>query len=201
MDKGDKMQVNNTNSLDFLSINPNSQTNIDKIKESASKVNANELTKGYYMQFMQQTLDYSNGNFNMQIGLTSLSFTNQGSSTSDFTQGLKDLLNQNIDITGYNGKPIGDLSSQEASNLISDNGYFGINNTANRIADFVINGAGGDVEKLRSGLEGVKNGFSQAEALWGQALPDISQQTMGKTLDRLNQAIMELSGNAINVTA
>ncbi|MDY5518776.1 hypothetical protein [Campylobacter lanienae] len=50
-------------------------------------------------------------------------------------------------------------------------------------------------------MEGVKNGFAQAETIWGQALPDISQQTMNKTLDRINQAIMELSGNAINVTA
>ncbi|WP_096022794.1 hypothetical protein [Campylobacter lanienae] len=195
------MQVNSTNSLDFLNINPNSKSNIDKIKESTSNINAKELTSGYYMQFMQQSFDYSNGNFNMQIGLTSLSLNNQNNTANSFTQGLKDLLNQNIGITGYSGKPIGDLTSQEASNLISDNGYFGINNTANRIADFVINGAGGDTQKLRSGLEGVKNGFAQAEAMWGQALPDISQQTMNKTLDRINQALMELSGNAINVTA
>lgn len=195
------MQVNSTNSLDFLNINPNSKSNIDKIKESASNINAKELTSGYYMQFMQQSFDYSNGNFNMQISLTSLSLNNQNNTTNSFTQGLKDLLNQNIGITGYSGKPIGDLTSQEASSLISDNGYFGIDNTANRIADFVINGAGGDAGKLRSGLEGVKNGFAQAEAMWGQALPDISQQTMNKTLDRINQALMELSGNAINVTA
>ena len=195
------MQVNGTNSLDFLNINPNSKSNIDKIKESASNINAKELTSGYYMQFMQQSFDYSNGNFNMQISLTSLSLNNQNNTTNSFTQGLKDLLNQNIGITGYSGKPIGDLTSQEASSLISDNGYFGIDNTANRIADFVINGAGGDAGKLRSGLEGVRNGVAQAETMWGQAVPDISQQTMNKTLDRINQAIMELSGNAINVTA
>lgn len=196
------MQINSTNSLDFLSINPNSQENTQKIKEAASKIDASELTQGYYMQFMQQSFEYSNGNFNMQIGFMNLSFGfNNQDSTDNFTQGLKDLLNQNIDTTGYNGKPIGDLSPQEASDLISDNGYFGIDNTANRIADFVINGAGGDVEKMRSGLEGVKEGFAQAEALWGQALPDISQQTMDKTLDRINQAIMELSGNVVNVTA
>ncbi|MDY5518775.1 hypothetical protein [Campylobacter lanienae] len=59
------MQVNGTNSLDFLNINPNSKSNIDKIKESASNINAKELTSGYYMQFMQQSFDYSNGNFNM----------------------------------------------------------------------------------------------------------------------------------------
>ena len=138
------MQVNGTNSLDFLNINPNSKSNIDKIKESTSNINSKELTSGYYMQFMQQSFDYSNGNFNMQIGLTSLSLNNQNNTANSFTQGLKDLLNQNIGITGYSGKPIGDLTSQEASNLISDNGYFGIDNTANRIADFVINGAGGD---------------------------------------------------------
>lgn len=197
------MQINGTNSLDFLSINPSSQDNIERIKEAASKIDASELTRGYHMQFMQQSFELSNGNFNMQIGFVGLSFefNNQDNSFNNFTQELKDLLNQNIDITGYSGKPIGNLSSQEASELISDSGYFGIDNTANRIADFIINGAGDDVEMMKSGLEGVKEGFAQAEALWGQALPDISQQTMDKTLDRINQAIMELSGNVVNVTA
>ena len=66
------MQINGTNSLDFLSINPNSQDSIERIKEAASKIDASELTRGYHMQFMQQSFELSNGNFNMQISGISL---------------------------------------------------------------------------------------------------------------------------------
>lgn len=193
------MQINSTSSLDFLNISPNSQENIDKIKEAASKIDASELSRSYQMQFMQQSFESVSGNFNSQIGLSAFSLNSDKSIS--FTQELKELLNQNIDITGYSGKSINELSQDEAAELVSENGYFGIENTANRIADFVINGANGDAELLRSGLEGVKQGFAQAQEMWGQALPDISQETMNKTLDRINQAIMELSGNVVNVTA
>ena len=193
------MQINGTSSLDFLNISPNSQENIDKIKEAASKIDASELSRSYQMQFMQQSFESVSGNFNSQIGLNAFSLNSDKSIS--FTQELKELLNQNIDITGYSGKSINELSQDEAAELVSKNGYFGIQNTANRIADFVINGANGDAELLRSGLEGVKQGFAQAEEMWGQALPDISVETMNKTLDRINQAIMELSGNVVNVTA
>ena len=193
------MQINGTSSLDFLNISPNSQENIDKIKEAASKIDASELSRSYQMQFMQQSFESVSGNFNSQIGLNAFSLNSDKSIS--FTQELKELLNQNIDITGYSGKSINELSQYEAAELVSENGYFGIQNTANRIADFVINGANGDAELLRSGLEGVKQGFAQAEDMWGQALPDISVETMNKTLDRINQAIMELSGNVVNVTA
>ena len=193
------MQINGTSSLDFLNISPNSQENIDKIKEAASKIDASELSRSYQMQFMQQSFESASGNFNSQIGLSAFSLNSDKSIS--FTQELKELLNQNIDITGYSGKSINELSQYEAAELVSENGYFGIQNTANRIADFVINGANGDAELLRSGLEGVKQGFAQAEDMWGQALPDISAETMNKTLDRINQAIMELSGNVVNVTA
>lgn len=193
------MQINGTSSLDFLNISPNSQENIDKIKEAASKIDASELSRSYQMQFMQQSFESVSGNFNSQIGLSAFSLNSDKSIS--FTQELKELLNQNIDITGYSGKSINELSQYEAAELVSENGYFGIQNTANRIADFVINGANGDAELLRSGLEGVKQGFAQAEEMWGQALPDISAETMNKTLDRINQAIMELSGNVVNVTA
>ena len=193
------MQINGTSSLDFLNISPNSQENIDKIKEAASKIDASELSRSYQMQFMQQSFESVSGNFNSQISLSAFSLNSDKSIS--FTQELKELLNQNIDITGYSGKSINELSQYEAAELVSENGYFGIQNTANRIADFVINGANGNAELLRSGLEGVKQGFAQAEDMWGQALPDISAETMNKTLDRINQAIMELSGNVVNVTA
>lgn len=88
----------------------------------------------------------------------------------DFQNFLKDI--------GYDGKKIADLSQEEAKELVSEDGFFGIKQTSKRIADFVINGAGGDEKLLRAGLEGIQRGFEEAERIWGGKLPDIAYKTI-----------------------
>ena len=98
-------------------------------------------------------------------------------------------------------KSLNELTSDEANDLISENGFFGIANTAERIASFVLNGAGDDVEKLKAGIEGVAKGFEDAKKIWGGELPEISQKTIEKTLETLDKKIAELGGNFLNVSA
>ena len=74
-------------------------------------------------------------------------------------------------------------------------------NTAKRVADFVINGAGDDLEKLKAGKEGVINGFNQAQKLWGGKLPEISQKTQELLLKMIDERINELGGNVMSLEA
>lgn len=41
---------------------------------------------------------------------------------------------------GYNGKPIAELTQDEAAELVSEDGFFGIAKNGGSIANFVING-------------------------------------------------------------
>ena len=66
-----------------------------------------------------------------------------------FAKEYEDFQNFLQDI-GYNGKPIAELSKEEAAELVSEDGFFGIEKTAQRIADFVINGSGNDGTRLHS---------------------------------------------------
>lgn len=93
---------------------------------------------------------------------------------------------------GYNGKPISSLSKDEAAELVSDDGFFGISKTSERIASFVINGAGGDEAKLRAGRDGMLQGFKEAEEMWGGELPEISQKTMQKAIEMVDKAMYDL---------
>ncbi len=102
---------------------------------------------------------------------------------------------------GYEGKPIAELSQEEAAKLVSEDGIFGIEQTAKRIADFVIEGAGGDEELLRAGREGVLQGYDEAQELWGSELPDISQQTLQKALELIDTAMSELGYNVLDTQA
>lgn len=103
---------------------------------------------------------------------------------------------------GYEGKPIASLSQEEAGELVAEDGFFGIEQTSQRIADFVLNGAGGDEELLRAGREGMLQGFEQAQEAWGsQKLPDISQQTMQKAVEIIDMAMNDMGFSILNKEA
>lgn len=93
---------------------------------------------------------------------------------------------------GYDGKPIAELSKKEAAELVGEDGFFGVKQTSQRIADFVINGAGKDEDRFRAGREGMIQGFKEAEAMWGGKLPEISQQTMTKAIEMVDKAMYDL---------
>jgi len=111
----------------------------------------------------------------------------------DFQSFLKDI--------GYNGKPIAELSKDEAAKLVSEDGIFGVKQTSERIAQFVIAGAGGDEKMLRAGREGMLQGFKDAEKAWGSKLPDISQQTMQKATEMVDKAMSDLGFSIIDKEA
>ncbi|MBU0721433.1 hypothetical protein KJ877_08825 [bacterium] len=114
-----------------------------------------------------------------------------------FAQSYRDFQSFLQDV-GYEGKPIAQLSQDEAAELVSEDGFFGINKTSQRIADFVINGAGGDEDLLRAGREGVLQGFKMAEEIWGGKLPEISQTTMAKTIEMIDMAMNDLGFSILN---
>ena len=102
------------------------------------------------------------------------------------------------DIGYEKGKPISELSQEEAAELVSEDGLFGIKQTAQRISDFVIQGANGDEGLLRAGREGMIEGFKMAEQMWGKELPEISQKTMQESLKTVNLAMSDLGFSIID---
>lgn len=165
----------------------------DSIKE-LSNIGGKAITQAYIMQFQQQSLMTSMGNFNSQGSI--LDVLNSGSS-----QAISMLSQIDFASIGYTGKNPLAMNSDELNALISEDGFFGVANTANRIADFVINGAGDDLEKLQKGFEGMKQGFAEAERMWGGSLPQISQETIDKAIEKVSARIEELGGKAVNINA
>ncbi len=100
----------------------------------------------------------------------------------------------------YNNTPISELSADDANDLISDDGYFGIDKTSQRIIGFVIKGAGNDIDRLRAGREGILRGFTEAEKAWGGKLPDISYSTIEKSLEAIDEKIRELGGSVVDLS-
>ncbi len=92
---------------------------------------------------------------------------------------------------GYEGPSIALLSEEEAAELVSEDGFFGVTQTSERIANFVISGANGDEELLREGRKGILQGLKDAEEVWGGKLPDISYETIDKAVAMVDAVLVE----------
>ena len=66
----------------------------------------------------------------------------------------------------------------QAQKDIAEDGYYGVQQTADRLFDFASALAGDDVDKMKKMQTAMQKGFEQATKAWGQKLPDISQKTM-----------------------
>ena len=126
--------------------------------------------------------------------------SNVGSAQDQFTKNYEEFQSF-LEGVGYSGQPLAELSQEEAAELISEDGLFGIKQTSERIANFVINGANGDEDRIRAGREGMLEGFKQAEAMWGGELPEISQKTMAKAIEMVDMAMNDLGFSIINTEA
>ena len=60
---------------------------------------------------------------------------------------------------------------------IADDGYWGVNQTSDRILDFAKALSGNDASKADELLEAFKKGYQKATGTWGRQLPDISSRT------------------------
>ena len=78
----------------------------------------------------------------------------------------------------------------QAQEDISENGYWGVKQTSDRILDFAKALAGDNPEKLEKMRSAFEKGYKQAEETWGGELPDISKQTF----DAVMKGFDELTG-------
>lgn len=70
---------------------------------------------------------------------------------------------------------------------IAENGYWGVEQTSNRIVDFATALTGGDPDKIEEMRAAFEKGFRKAAKAWGGALPDISQRTYDAVMEKFDK--------------
>lgn len=68
---------------------------------------------------------------------------------------------------------------------ISEDGYYGVKETSNRLVSFAKALSNSDPEKADKMIEAVKKGFEAAKKAWGGELPEICQKTVDETIKQL----------------
>lgn len=75
---------------------------------------------------------------------------------------------------------------------IAEDGYWGVNQTSDRIIQFATALTGGDPDKIEEMRSAFLKGYEKAQKTWGGQLPEISQQTYDAVLKKFD----ELAANA-----
>lgn len=75
----------------------------------------------------------------------------------------------------------------QAQKDVAEDGYWGVEQTSERLAQMAIALSGGDKSKADTMIAAMKKGFDQATKAWGEKLPDICQKTMDTAIEKVNK--------------
>lgn len=70
---------------------------------------------------------------------------------------------------------------------IAEDGYWGVNQTSDRILDFAKALSGGDPDKIEDMKNAFIKGFKQATGTWGKDLPSISSKTYDAVMEKFDK--------------
>ena len=198
------MQIQNSTNQALNAFKQNSTSKVDegskeqvapKTEKSVEEIINNSAAKvaismnAQYILFEMNAKAIATGN---SVGQAGLNASKDQQSVLDFLSGKGKINDMSLEDIGYKGKPIMDLSPQEATDLVGENGFFGITQTSDRVSNFVFSFAGDDLEKLQKGRDGIVKGFEEANKMFGGNLPEISYKTQERTLALIDAKIESL---------
>lgn len=162
---------------------------IDLGDRDISSISGKDITNAYLAQSMQ--ISFS------QVGIQGniANFSNQNNLNS-FLGSLGKL--------GEGFENLNNLTPAKAKELISEDGYWGAKQTGDRIAGFVLAGAGDDIEKLKAGREGIMRGFKEADKTLGgfsKGYANLANETIERAVEAIDKKIAELGGNVVDIKA
>ncbi len=130
------------------------------------------------------------------------------------------LSKQGTKLTGFNPKEKSSLTDEEliaalksgklevdeetakkAAEDISEDGYWGVKQTSERLVSFAMSLSGNDSKYADSMINAIKKGYQDAESKWGGELPEICKKTLEAAIKKMeewrdNAAVAEKNGTA-----
>lgn len=85
------------------------------------------------------------------------------------------------------GYTVDELAAKKAQEMISEDGYWGVNQTSDRIFQMALALSGGDEEGMNNMLDAFEKGYKAATKAWGKELPDISKQTYDAVQEKFKE--------------
>ena len=86
-------------------------------------------------------------------------------------------------------------TQKKAQEAISEDGYWGVKQTSDRIVSFATSLAGNDPKQLEKMRDAFLKGYEKAEKQWGGKLPEISQKTYDAVLEKFDSLMKPKTEN------
>ncbi|MEG1361682.1 MAG: hypothetical protein RSC69_03880 [Lachnospiraceae bacterium] len=158
------------------------KTNKDKVVADKNTIDKNATEAAIYDRsslVVQMKNDLAQRTSQLQNMVKEMMSTQAGIKTAKGDDVWKFLAGGNFTVTAD-----AKAAAQEA---ISDDGYWGVNKTADRIFQFAQAISGGDTSKAELLKKAVTEGFQKATGAWGKELPDISKKTYEAVMDKFDK--------------
>lgn len=154
----------------------------EKTDASSKASNTYKTTKG---KVDQATIDKlkadADARFSNLRSLVEKLMTKQGQTYKYAT--LSDLMNG----VKSGAVPVDANTIAQAKKDVADDGYWGVEQTADRIVSFAKALTGGDASKVEEMRKAIEKGYKAAGKTWGSDLPDISQRTHSRVNELLDK--------------
>lgn len=142
-----------------------------------SKTSEKESKKTYGNPQLVQQLKMENEARVQQLqDIVNKLLTKQGN-TYNTANGLKSI---------YENLVVDDATRAQAQADIAEDGYWGVNQTSERIFDFAKALSGGDPEKMEEMRKAFEKGYKQATKAWGDELPQICKDTYDSVMKKFD---------------
>ena len=207
------MDVKLTNNLQYMQMDLNAKykqtkMDVDFVDKNGKKIDFSMTFEDLSYEYKEETLSYTKETIYNQSKVADALNKGDFKTLDKIFKELSAKANQSslnyqkTEIKGHSHSvKIEGLTQEEAKELVSDDGFFGVNKTAKRVFDFVIKGAEDNPELLKAGRQGVIDGLKDAEKEWGGKLPDIAYKTQAKTLQMLDEYMSKLGISSFEINA
>ena len=136
------------------------------VYEASNTTNAKAKSNAAIVAQMKQDLAERTSKL---TSLVSDMFLKQGKTFVSSSDMIKALANGELQVDS--------ATAAQAKEDISEDGYWGVKQTSDRIFDFAKALSGGDNDKMQKMLEAFKKGYEKATGAWGKELPSICKDT------------------------
>ena len=172
-DAKSEVKAENTSAKTETSANTTTQTAEGVVYESTNIKNMSEKERASLVEKLKADADARTAQLR---SLVEKMFLQQGQKITDSDSMWKFLASGDFTVDKE--------TAEAAKEAISEDGYWGVKQTSQRIFDMAVALSGGDSEKMDDMLEAFQKGFKQATKTWGKELPDISQKTYAAVMEK-----------------
>lgn len=164
---------------------------------TAAQTNTNQDTAAVYEKTENQKKDSANTIYNKDAIIKKLKMDQQNRITSMQNLVEKVLNKQKGTFDLANGSNLANIFRQvaqaatpdaiaQAQKDIAEDGYWGVEQTSDRLVSMAIALTGGDTSKADEMKDAITKGFNKAAGAWGEKLPQICQDTYDAAMKKMD---------------